>query len=280
MSTKIYDAYRLPSGADPLSHLAEIREIIIRTKVRADLAEAVRLTVDALDRYTLSGDTLSGFDPEFPLVSTLTDRQEEFSDNDCKVAFLRDSEDGRHHTILLTSCNDHRETLGSYFDAHGWTDYHYQNQSDGPEDVSEEDWEERRRAWDRMIGYGPLSQYAAIFAPAGGSLSSVIPFVRENGEVIASTLADLHEGRLRRMLMRNPSRELNDSQEAMDWLFSVLDLVTAAEEAGDQTLARAQARMRPMTPDDLYGAPVTPVHDLTPGDLSDLYECLSATYEG
>ncbi len=33
----------------------------------------------------------------------------------------------------------------------GWEDYHYQNQTDKPQEISEEDWEKRRRDWDVVL---------------------------------------------------------------------------------------------------------------------------------
>ena len=43
-------------------------------------------------------------------------------------------------------------------------DYHYQNQSDQPEDISEEKWEERENVWDRLLpGAGHLNERGSFF---------------------------------------------------------------------------------------------------------------------
>lgn len=36
-------------------------------------------------------------------------------------------------------------------------EYHYQNQSDEPEDISEEDWDKRREVWDEILGWDSLN---------------------------------------------------------------------------------------------------------------------------
>lgn len=278
MSTRIHHAYRLPEGDDALRQLEGIREVITPIRIRADLGEVARLSLRGLDAAAL-GRAPEWFSATRPLLSVFRDRQEEFNDNGCQVAVLCDPADGRHHVIVLTGHETSSEVLGEYFASLGWTDYHYQNASERPEDVTEEEWETRREAWDRMVGYGPLSQYAAVFSPIPSGPRWVLPFVSENKDALAEALDELQDGRLRRLVADQPPLRLDSPEQAVDWLFDTLDLFFAAEAAGDARLAETATRLRPVTVDDLYG-PSGPTHDLTDDDLGDLYEYLKATYGG
>jgi hypothetical protein len=52
--------------------------------------------------------------------------------------------------VLLFSERAGDEYRNALIDAGVVKEYHYQNQSDQPEEISEEEWDERRKAWDEM----------------------------------------------------------------------------------------------------------------------------------
>ena len=46
-------------------------------------------------------------------------------------------------------------------------DYHYQDQCDRPEHISEEEWEERYKTWDEIIGYDTISSRGFLYTFCG-----------------------------------------------------------------------------------------------------------------
>lgn len=43
-------------------------------------------------------------------------------------------------------------------------DYHYQNQCDKPDNISNREWNNRRKKWDKLLGYDTFSQRAFTFS--------------------------------------------------------------------------------------------------------------------
>ena len=162
MSLKVYNAYRLRKGVNLWTFVRDIRpkaETEIKTLLRA-LYETAMADVDpASDEYAAALKR-TGSDPRARLncvsetlrkryYDQAASRQRNPWDFDVSIAF-REWE-GRIY--MIKHCDMMMSHALDFLDADPRVkEYHYQNQSDRPDDVSAREWEERRRVW------GPLTE--------------------------------------------------------------------------------------------------------------------------
>ncbi len=151
MSTKIYNAFKFKKGlSDLMPFLKKAREDIEKDTIgyyrsirNADKGGKVR---DLIELFKKARDVNSF---EFNIESSIVIL---FHDTGIYMIFYFPGHFGR---------ND-----GGYFKKwEEWIeDFHYQNQGDKPEDISEEEWGYREGVWDDLIGYGePISRTGLIW---------------------------------------------------------------------------------------------------------------------
>lgn len=163
MSTKLYNGIRFKSRnmADILQQLISIRKDAVK------LANEL-LTVDELKSFIILNDLIN-------------------SDNYVIFRALIDDLNSDNRTILGVNFNftislipeKNGYVYGYYFADHQQeyyqliepfvVDYHYQNQCDRPDNISNKAWNYRREKWDKLLGYDSFKQRAFSFAMINSS---------------------------------------------------------------------------------------------------------------
>ena len=176
MSTKIYSAYKLKEGINFMQLMQinyQMKEQIISdfvSRISITLAvkvdkimnnleesaknetysEAVRNTIHRIMKNECE---TPEFDLYFRLYDDLSSEFKDFSIEQAKMVYILHNDDifamffgsYRYEKYILQNDN--------------FSDYHYQNQTDRPEDISDEEWQQREKYWDEAIGpdYIPIN---------------------------------------------------------------------------------------------------------------------------
>lgn len=176
MSTKIFDAYRLPSTiTDPFEIVEPLRQDLLAARLHAEAQVVYRTAIDLIDRWCThhdpermrqrtkrDGTKVELWDPTWPWYSAIHQLKDDQQWEDpahtwhdpfrCEVVLLRDPKDGRLLAKAFIADPLIREALEQHAATHEWEDWHYQNQTDQPEEVPEDQWRERLASWDRAAG--------------------------------------------------------------------------------------------------------------------------------
>ncbi|SOC21754.1 hypothetical protein [Thalassospira xiamenensis] len=169
MSTKIYDAFRLdvPSLLDAYTlvdsfrhQLIPMREELMARRYAGDMIS----TLDMLalghmpDLKDQTNPSLYGFvnnnwhEIERELIKGHRSPLHDFG---CEIILY--PHEGEIYGQMLVEQSSYRE---AWFDNPSVVDFHYQNQTDGPDNVSEEEWEARSDIWDAIFNRHPSSTMA------------------------------------------------------------------------------------------------------------------------
>lgn len=168
MSTKLHHGYRLAEGVDPFDFLTAIRAHIDPVRDRADARVLAERAVAIIDKAAVHGLTTHAGDDladlmKTPLTSAYlawedeqaklreTDRRQD--PNRFKLSFGRDPLTGRYGVLLFA---DERTLIAAFEAMTEVEGYGYWNNSDRPDGVTKDEWDERREFWDRVLpGYTP-----------------------------------------------------------------------------------------------------------------------------
>lgn len=172
MSTKIYDAYRMPRSVDLLEFQTRLRELGMPMRHRLDAAETVESAALKLSDLDAFGDTSAK--PLHPVSAAIREHRKEQrelspfdSDHDphrFEVSFVPHGEWVGFK--LFTSRRDYASVVDALADEFAIEEYHYQDQSDQPENVSDTDWMARSKFWDGAVGDDAWAQRGLSFALA------------------------------------------------------------------------------------------------------------------
>lgn len=164
MSIKIYDGYRLRLANKSWALFAnEVREQIVPLMEE----ELIKMVCDsAINAYHRRQLAQAGLLPEQPMMnrsaysSIARNLDEYFKEmNEFSLMLFTDPEDTEWTYIITYGSNNWKKHFAEVFEkSHGLEEFGYWNNSDEPEGVSAEAWEERLDIWNR-IG---LSDYAPI----------------------------------------------------------------------------------------------------------------------
>lgn len=163
MSTKLYNGIRFKSRnmGDILQQLILIRKDAVK------LANEL-LTIDELKSFIILNDLTNSY-------------------NYAVFRALRDDLNSDNRTILSVDFNftislipeKNGYVYGYYFADHPQeyyqliepfvVDYHYQNQCDKPGNISNKAWNNRRKKWDKLLGYDSFTQRAFSFTMVNSS---------------------------------------------------------------------------------------------------------------
>lgn len=154
MSTKIYSGYRAVEGTDPIDLCEAIREALLPVRERLILQMLATDATRLIDQADLAGEER----PARPLGKAARDFEKEqrsldkndFNHNPFRfeASLGRDKKTGRLHIITYVE----REELRAAFEAiPAVEEYSYWNNADPPEGISEKEWSERGKAWNRML---------------------------------------------------------------------------------------------------------------------------------
>ena len=172
MSTKLHHGYRLAAGTDPFRFIAIARPSLDAARDRADASLLAERAVDIIDGRAAS---LSGVDRaenglkaalEAPLIKALLDLEDEQSKlreydrgkdpNRLEVAIGVDPQTGRLGALLFA---ENPGLIDAFEALHEVEKYPYWNGSDRPDELTEDQWNERREFWDRVLpGYTPPAE--------------------------------------------------------------------------------------------------------------------------
>lgn len=161
MSTKIYDGCRLAEGVDVFDFTVKLRDVFLPIYEDVVAGWVVRLAAACLKKSRLTGEKQfrSPLFEGFEAFSEL-DRGMNFRLTEFVVAFAKDPLTGRIHARPYMDANYYYDAWYSLAEVER---YGYWNNTDQPDDVSDEEWEERRAAWDRVFGWDVVSERALCF---------------------------------------------------------------------------------------------------------------------
>lgn len=159
MSTKVYNAYRIPAISLNELHqkLNELRSLAHDLLDQMRQKEIVRMAVFKYDAIALGQrEKETGFsyikwasfdmDERFREIKK-SGRRDPISDFEFGLTFIPFED--HIYFMLFTEKDEYVELFKQHMDAEL---FHYWNNSDPDEDVSDEDWEERGRIWDAVLG--------------------------------------------------------------------------------------------------------------------------------
>lgn len=197
MSTKVYNAWRLPLGADIFAETAALHDPVARTQLSEDVAEIATSAVKIIDDFTFHADierlvlvdddthadpTHPWSEAEYSLAYYESRRSQHLAGTNrqrFEIQFMKDDHDGRVYAIHYAENPKVIKTATSIMESRGWTDWHYQDQTDRDETIPQGEWNERRDVWDRLLGNrAPMDiGVGAVVRPEGkfGTTPNVVP---------------------------------------------------------------------------------------------------------
>ena len=147
MSTKLYNGIKFKSN-----NIREVLDQLMSIKDKANEIALDLLPDDRLALFITTNDLLDKdkWDISRELIDALS------TSNSNKWTFIP-----RFHFSVVVYPTKEGDIYGYYFDSDKkefhdllkplYTDFHYQNQTDPPSDVSEEEWEFRESKWDELL---------------------------------------------------------------------------------------------------------------------------------
>ena len=251
MSTRIYNGTRCSGELRPDIMARRLTDIV--TPIHEQLVvEAVAVLVRAAIRGALTGRTLDAV-TTFEFLS-LADKaidtasksglrsSAEFS-LELSVAFVSDPFDDRY--IYASAFAPNRRLIDAWERLPGVEAFPYWDNTDGPEDVSAADWEQRGRTWNRVLGYQPWSKVGVTWEaeiPSAAVLYSqgVEGFLSR----VAAHVARLEVRRRRELVRRRDPESMARTARAV--AYALKRAYTPADLAAewDQEEAAERARFR------------------------------------
>jgi len=170
MSTKIYDGLRVatPEGKGMLRFRKEVfdtAEPLLREGY--DRMVAMK-SVDMLDRFMVKGEVPEGIDREKPdcsvtgvMTKFLMDKAKEMSkdlrarDPEHDFTFSLSVYPFDDFTLLFPIC-EQKNVIEAIGTIQGIEEYGYWNNTDQPDEVTDEEWKERGKLWEEACDMGPL----------------------------------------------------------------------------------------------------------------------------
>lgn len=168
MSAKIHNGYRLADHTDVWALQDRFRELLNPIRRRREAEHVVAAAVRQADIADLAGENR----PDNPLFGTLTewmDRQGKLGSRDydfdpfnTTASFGRDTETG--HIWALLHSHD-ADTIAAFESLDSVEPWPYWNNTERPDDVTEDEWEQRRLFWNRALpGAGVPARHCLTFA--------------------------------------------------------------------------------------------------------------------
>lgn len=303
MSTKIYDAYRLPAGTDPFALPqtlnAYLRPIRLHLEAQQLVDEALRL----IDDFSIHRDVSlmptsvlaakqdhSLYNPTWPMLAAeriLADREAERNPSEIghdehrvEATVLTDGE--RIYIKFFVDHPELRAGVSSLAEELGWEDFHYQNQADRPDEVSDDEWATRGQVWSRMLGTDTFSERGLNYSLCTGYRTTPSLFQCSAQDAFDDCVTASKQQRLQRMVLGEAVRlwraEADDDGLDISAMFAAYDRFGAGlkQLSGESEWKACLARMREFTPAELVRTNEEPVysHDLSAAELRSLASTL------
>lgn len=163
MSTKIYNGYISTLNIEQLlKEFVDVRDKFENKKIQLynkilGNQVANKIDGDAIAAYR----TMTGQE-QYAILNEIHDKNERSVKDEVILRGLRSSLDlssdcvvfpmGKRKTLILFYC-ENNELTAIWKRLRFIKEYHYQNQTDKPRGISEKKWEQRKRDWDKALGY-------------------------------------------------------------------------------------------------------------------------------
>ena len=249
MSKSIYGIRMPGTMGDVINQLHGLRPLMARRATRLMSAAIARIATDHHDRAIILG----ADSPENPLsraYASVRQRVEEIARTD-----QRDPEvdarfdvvlcdDGAH--VIAMSFTEHDEWFRDLLSLPGAEDFCYWNGSDRPEQVSAEDWDMRRRTYERILSRDPHSRPAGC----GVTLSFQKPLGAPPIERILERIPSLEVRALRmarQVILAEWASEQEEGSLDLPKLTRFINALSSPRMA-EEVQARAE-KIRPMLPE-------------------------------
>lgn len=275
MSTKVYDGLRLTAHAPDLFTLTRI----ISKRMREVFYELATEVISGWVTRIVDEPTERGDEPKMMLL----DRGQELwlaQQNKInphlrghdplrfQIVFSEVSDDLGTRRLAYTFCDHpaYREALFGFSNEFGkpyFVDYHYQNSTEGPEEISEEEWSMRRRDWNAVLDSDDPETNGTFGHLPGWSLPDTIREVFGTWLWMRKSI-DLNqhispERRRRMMLQRDAWRQLG-TPDSSDF-GAILRTERRLKQAVTDVLARPEHADAPL-PDPLPSSLLVAVGEL------------------
>lgn len=260
MSTKIYHGVRFlsPSLDEVYAALSGLRSGISAIQYDETVQWAAMVATDAVDRLVLNPEKRAGADraPLHKAISELMDRQREIKktghrdvevDFDFTLSVL--PFEGRVYGIPFTESKRLRE----FFTASGITeDFSYWNNSEGPEQIPDEEWERRGDTWNRLLDQDPSGRPSAC--GMAFEVSSDLHFPK--AEDVAAAIPPLEDRAMRQARSRVRDRRFRLLAGDMDlkanpsghWALAMKSMDYAASEQGKAEVEKEASEIVQLLP--------------------------------
>lgn len=166
MSMKAYNAYRLPEGTNVFEFVNRIRPVLNVEVDRLDAAKMVRDAIALFDKRLNGKATFTGT----PLSRAAFDLLEEDTKKHktpgyCGAFTLGLAEyEGRVYAKALTERN---ELIEAFEQIDGVEDFHYQNSTDKPAEIDDDEWDYRCEVWNNIVGWSSIEERMLMFTLRG-----------------------------------------------------------------------------------------------------------------
>jgi hypothetical protein len=193
VSTKIYNGYRLAPDTDLWEFTERLRSEGNPRRDALDLevitaaAESVaarQATVDGkVTERSREAHLMGGYHAWDEAMRQLAESR--LGDpHQLDVTFIRDPETNRILALLYAGSKIEEVFTGQP----EVTEYGYWDNTDQPEDVTDEEWEERRVTWDRCLGYDPPVRRGVSFQLRGSATDGIVEMIyREREGIVMRT---------------------------------------------------------------------------------------------
>lgn len=202
MSTKIYNGYRLTEGTDPFDFIQSLRQTIAPVRQNLDAQLLASLTVARIDKAWINSESVPAV-PALDAAHTWSRDQEALSSHTYghdpyrfSLTVGKDAQTGRYHVLTFTEEPDLRDAFEAMAEVE---EYGYWNNSDAPAYVTDEQWDERRSAWGRVLpGYSAPSEVMFIYNPFEGLVGHLLGAVQHLKEMMLPQMPSI-ENRAKRI---------------------------------------------------------------------------------
>jgi hypothetical protein len=154
MSTIIRHGFRLKAGIDPFDFIARVREHMDPARDIADAKLLAELYAEQIDRDWFAGKPIEA-EAGYTIWRTwhleqskMRPMERRHDPNEFGIQLAKDSLTGDYYVLVVTYNHDLREAFEEMQEV---TEYGYWNDSNGPEDLSDKEWEHRKQLWNRII---------------------------------------------------------------------------------------------------------------------------------
>lgn len=161
MSTKIYNAY-LTDTTNVFQIVKTLKQAFTNERKIIEAEKLAEMIYNELDTNTLNNtkheiqlhvfyDTVAKLKQNLNKDGDYTVFGDPFQ---CEFSFVEHPDNNNVIVKLFCSDDNYVELLEKIAEKYGWEDFHYQNSTDAPDYISEDEWNNRRDVWNRLLPIG------------------------------------------------------------------------------------------------------------------------------